>query len=53
MRRMVERDLARRREAVLRFDVQTILARLVAEIRDEFSIRRPGGIAFRGAARIG
>ena len=53
MRRMFEHDLARRRQSVLRFDVQAILARLVAEIRNEFSIRRPCGIAFGRTARIG
>src|ERR1035437_2071831 len=52
MDRMIKRYLARRRQAVLCLDIELVLTRAVAEIRDKLAIGRPCGIAFGGSARI-
>src|SRR6267154_1227158 len=52
MGRMIEGDFARRSQAILRFDIQTIFTGPVAEIRNELAIRRPGRIAVSRAARV-
>ncbi len=50
--RLGERDLPGRRQAVLRRDVEPVLARLVAEIRHRAPVGRPDGEDLRRAARV-
>src|SRR5215212_12250609 len=52
MRRLRERDLAWRREPVLRLDDEFVLTRLIAEIRNKLTVRRPRRIALGRAARV-
>ncbi len=53
VRRVRQRELARRFQAVLLFDNQLVLARPVAEVRHELPVRRPRGVALGRPARVG
>ena len=53
MLRVLDRDLARRRDPVLRFDDERVLPRLVGEVRDPLPVAGPRGLAFGSAARTG
>ena len=52
VRRLRQRDLARRAEAVRLFEHQPVLAGLVAEIRNVLAVRRPRRIPLRRPARL-
>src|SRR5688572_4367543 len=52
MRRVLERDLARRRQSVLRFDYELVLARLVTEVRNKLAVWRPCRTAFGRTTRV-